>query len=617
MNWTQLFYPFTKGIVRVHAKTALFIPALLAGRCLQAQQRLELTDLSSFRQPSANWTITGDVKADLSANDVFSVSDGTGILVNQLHKTKEPVDLYTNFQHGDLDLELDYMMARGANSGIYLQGRYEVQLLDSWGVIHPRASDNGGIYERWDDSRPQGQQGYEGHAPRQNASRAPGLWQHLKISFQAPRFDAMGKRIQPAKILLIALNGVTIQDNVELSGVTRGAADQAETSSGPLRLQGDHGAVAFRNIVLTDYSRKLPELSAVQYSLVKGKFGKGADLGRLSPFLTGKETLISTGIAGMPQNEFGILYKGSLHVKEAGEYTFRINSAGGSTTLRLNGQPVIESGKGGGRISLGAGDQAFELSYLKYEADAKPGLGITVTAPGMREYALNDPASTPVEDRDDPILIPANENTVLRSFMDLKGSIAPHAVSVGSPAKVHYTYDLDHGMLAQVWRGDFLDATPMWHDRGDGMSIPLGAVQGFGKPVLAMERLATPQSEWSADTAGTGYRPKGYALDKSGRPGFRYIIYGTAVEDVTKVTEDGHGVRREITVKDPVANLYVRLAEANKIEALPNGLYLVDDKSYYIKMEDAGAVSPLIREMNGRKELIIPIQTKLTYSILF
>ena len=56
-------------------------------------------------------------------------------------------DLYTNFTHADLDIELDYMMAKDPNSGIYLQGSYKVQLLDGWGVLNPRSGDNGGIYE--------------------------------------------------------------------------------------------------------------------------------------------------------------------------------------------------------------------------------------------------------------------------------------------------------------------------------------------------------------------------------------------------------------------------------------------------------------------------------------
>jgi len=70
----------------------------------------------------------------------------------------------------------------------------------------------------------------------------------MKISFQAPRFDGQGKKIENARILRIELNGVTIHEDVELSGPTRGAMGNDEVTKGPLRIQGDHGPVAFRNV---------------------------------------------------------------------------------------------------------------------------------------------------------------------------------------------------------------------------------------------------------------------------------------------------------------------------------------------------------------------------------
>ncbi len=601
----------------------MFLSALIEGKMLRAQDKLPLTDLSFFQNPSDSWQIAGEVRADLAEKDLFIVSGGKGLLVNQVGKTRHGADLFTKASYADLDLELDYMMAKGANSGIYLQGRYEVQLLDSWGRIHPTASDNGAIYERWDDSRPDGQQGYDGHAPRQNASRAPGCWQHLKIAFRAPRFDAAGNKILSARILSIGLNGVTIQENLELLGPTRGSVDPKETASGPLRIQGDHGSVAFRNIVLTPFDKPVPALSALQYSLYGGKLDNHSDLAKLKPLSEGKAALIGVAIPGLPKSEFALRFRANLNIKEAGTYIFNLNSNGGSNLLLLNGKPFIKPDSSAGRICLPAGEQALELTYFKTEGYAKPALGLTIQGPGFREYALGDPASAPADDHDDPILVNADQVTVMRSFIDLKGTIVTHAVSVGSPDKVNYTYDLDHGMLVQVWRGDFLDATPMWHDRGNGQSIPRGAVQRFGKPAPAIETLASAQSPWTADTTGSSFRPKGYTLDKSGQPTFHYFIYGSAVEDRMTVAEEGHGLHREIMVKDPVPGTYVRLAEASSIEELSDGLYLLDDKSYYLKWEGTGATDhdnaarPVIREQNGRKELIVPVTARSVYTILF
>ncbi|MHB1178141.1 MAG: 3-keto-disaccharide hydrolase, partial [Daejeonella sp.] len=188
--------------------------ALALGQQVQGQSYTSLTDLSSFKNPGKTWHIAGDVTADLNNPNTLNTSKGTGILVNLPDKKIHGKDLYTNFEHGDADLELDYMMAKGSNSGIYLQGRYELQLEDTWGAKTPTSANNGGIYESWDDSKPAGSKGYRGYAPRQNASRAPGLWQHLKISFQAPRFNNMGQKVENAKMLHVELNGVVIHDNV-------------------------------------------------------------------------------------------------------------------------------------------------------------------------------------------------------------------------------------------------------------------------------------------------------------------------------------------------------------------------------------------------------------------
>lgn len=408
-------------------------------------------------------------------------------MLNLPDKKQKGVDLYSLADYGDIDLELEYLMAAESNSGIYLQGRYEIQLIDTWGATAIRSGSNGGIYERWDDSKPDGKKGYMGYAPRQNASRAPGLWQKLKISFQAPRFDTNGIKIANAVMLKVELNGVLIHDHVELSGPTRGAIAEGEIASGPLRIQGDHGAVAFRNIKISKFENARP-----------------------------------------------------------------------AETVQANPNSV------------------------------------------------------------DPIHIEPTENYILRSFMDLPGSArVVHAVSVGSPEKVHYTYDMDNAAIIQVWRGGFLNATPMWHDRGDGSSRPLGMVQRFGKPIHTLARLENIQSAWISDTTGTGYRPKGYVLDADGRPTFKYITYGITVNDAVTLLEKGQGISRQISLSDNPAGIYFRLAEAANITEVSQGLYLVDDQSYFLRLDESSGSKAQIRDQNGRKELIIPAVKSLSYSILF
>jgi hypothetical protein len=84
-----------------------------------------------------------------------------------------------------------------------------------------------------------------------NACKKPGEWQKLVIDFQAPRFDAAGNKTANAKFVKITLNGQVVQDNVEIAHGTNVSRNAKEHPTGPLYLQGDHGAVAFRNLKVT------------------------------------------------------------------------------------------------------------------------------------------------------------------------------------------------------------------------------------------------------------------------------------------------------------------------------------------------------------------------------
>ncbi len=592
---------------------------------------LPLNDLSAFVSPTPNWRIVGSVRADLAKENLLVTDKGTGILAN-IPLAKAPADpknpykydLFTTLQHGDVDLELDYMMAVKSNSGVYLQGRYEIQLRDSWDIRTPNVHDNGGVYERWDEKRPDGQKGYEGHAARQNASRAPGLWQHMKISFQAPRFNANGQKTENARVLRVELNGVMIQENVELTGPTRGSAFDDEKATGPIRFQGDHGAVAIRNIRYVTFDKPRPELMNLTYAVYKGKFQKEPEYDKTAPESEGATKVVTAAVSRIP-NEFLIRYKGTLRVAEPGEYRFNLGVPGGGGIMRINNQEVIapREWNANGKVTLPKGDMPFELIYAKFVDWAQPNIGLAVAGPGIREFVISEGAGSTGEETD-PIMVEASTNTILRSFMDMPGEKntqgrmlrVTHAISVGSPEQIHYTYDLDKGAIVQVWRGQFLDTTPMWHERGDGSSRPMGMVQRLGAPMLFLSKLASPQTNWIADTTGSGYRPKGYVLDDSDRPTFRYQSYGASVEDKIRVLPEGKGVQREVTITNPASDLYARLISGASISALENGMYLVDGQEY-VKIDDVSGAKPTIRDSNGRQELIVPVKGKVIYSILF
>jgi len=150
------------------------------------------------------------------------------------------VDLYTEQTFGDCTVEIEFMVAKNSNSGVYLMGEYEVQVLDSWGKTGELSQGDVGAI-------------YSAAAPKVNASLEPGKWQKFVIDFEAPRFDADGKKIKDARFLKITLNGKVVQENVDVTkGSTGGGITGQESAKGPLMLQGNHGPVAYRNIIITE-----------------------------------------------------------------------------------------------------------------------------------------------------------------------------------------------------------------------------------------------------------------------------------------------------------------------------------------------------------------------------
>ncbi len=587
-----------------------------------AQQVLPLNDMSAFRPIKENWSIVGGITASINQTNITTTEAGTGILSckHEIGKYGIEKDIVTIMEHGDLDLDLDFMMAKGSNSGIYLQGRYEIQLNDSWGKKNPKFGDSGGIYERWDESKPEGSKGYQGIAPRLNVAKAPGLWQNIKISFQAPRFDATGKKNSDAKILSIILNGVLIHENVELTGPTRGALVDNEVSKGPLRFQGDHGNVAFRNIKYKSFNQKSLTFKDLKFGVYKGNFRTVADIEKIKPETSGNVALLNWNVSNA-ENEFAVKYVGKINVPDAGKYTFTAIH-GGNTQLKINGVDAFKNGwlnSGESRqtmIELPAGDVDFEMYYWKADGWLAPALGLYAESATIRKQALHYANSTLVANPTSPIMLsPATEPVVFRSFMDIregqKGKRVVHAVSVGNKENIHYTYDLDNAALFQIWKGGFLNTTPMWNDRGDGSSKPLGSLTALSDAPL-LNVLSSVTALWSELDAT--FRPRGYELDEAGHPTFKYDYAGLNISDKSIPSEDGKMFKREIMVKGSSANLYARLAVAQNITKLSDGMYIIGENSYYIKVIEG---TPSIRESAGMKELVLPVGEKITYSIIW
>jgi hypothetical protein len=582
-----------------------------------AQQSVSFNDLSFWKATNkSNWQIVGDVSADLTKPDAMTSTLGKGILVN-IPNTENRSNLVSVAEYGDVDVSFDFMMAAHSNSGFYLQGRYEVQLFDSWGVKQPAYSDCGGIYKRR-KFIPQ-EYLYEGHAPRTNACLAPGLWQHLEISFQAPKFDAAGNKTSNAKILVAKLNGVIIHENLELTGPTGGAISETEAPFGPFLIQGDHGAVAFKNMQITNFNGQAIQMSQVNYQVFYGKFNATSDFSSKKPEHTGSADKL-TWEGSRKTNDFGQILDATLTIPTAGKHTFDLQ-IDGKYLVKVNGKellPEAPSGESDHRfasVDLPAGQVPISIVFYKYEGWAEPVLGLWIQGPASRATAFHRLSSVLTVPPANPILMDATTSIVFRSFNDLYENEKHlkrivHAVNVGNPAKLHYTYDLDNGAIAQIWKGDFLDVSPMWDSRGDGSSSPRGAVLALSDtPVLVSANDKALFSDTPSEAAN--FRTLGYDVDDQNLPTFNYRINGNEVEDQIRIQDEKYFLRT-LSIKNVASNQVVRLAIGKSIEKVADDLYSVDDKHYYIR-----ATGATIEQLDGKSVLTVPASTKVQYAIVW
>lgn len=205
----------------------------------------DLTGWKTYGSLPNTWMATRGVRWEPKSapEKLFAFPTGGDRILNG--DTGKTANLFTEKKFGDVELYLEYMVSKGSNSGVYLQGLYEVQVFDSFGKAEVKYADAGGIYHRWIDNK-----GVGGSAPRVNASRRPGEWQSFQIWFRAPRFDAAGRKVENARFLRVLHNGLLVQENVEVEGGTRSHMPIEEAPLNPLMLQGDHGPVAYRNIYI-------------------------------------------------------------------------------------------------------------------------------------------------------------------------------------------------------------------------------------------------------------------------------------------------------------------------------------------------------------------------------
>jgi hypothetical protein len=169
---------------------------------------------------SVGWQVVGDGS--------MVVTPGAGDIITR--QRFEDVFLHAEYRTPALPANVTGQ-DRG-NSGIYLKGMYEVQVLDSFGR-EPEIDGCGAIYEV--------------RAPLSVACYQEELWNTYEIEFRAPRYDEQGNKLSNARMLLVTLNGVVVQEDTEVPGATRAGYAEAPGPAG-IMLQEHGNRVSFRNI---------------------------------------------------------------------------------------------------------------------------------------------------------------------------------------------------------------------------------------------------------------------------------------------------------------------------------------------------------------------------------
>lgn len=152
----------------------------------------------------------------------WSVVDG--VMTNSDHAN----NIVSKEQFKDFKVRAEYKLEKGSNSGIYLRGRYELQVLDDFGK-EPESHRHMAIYSRL--------------APRVNASKPAGEWQTMEATI-------VGNRVT------VVLNGQTVHDNAVIDGITGGALNSHEAEAGPIMIQGDHGKIWVRSVTVTPVKKE-------------------------------------------------------------------------------------------------------------------------------------------------------------------------------------------------------------------------------------------------------------------------------------------------------------------------------------------------------------------------
>ena len=193
--------------------------------------------------------------------------------------------------------------------------------------------------------------------------------------------------------------------------------------------------------------------------------------------------------------------------------------------------------------------------------------------------------------------------------MDHDGKKKTHVISVGNPSGLNYAYDLKQGGLLKVWRGDFLNVTEMWHERGEPqIAAPMGSAISFNDHA-ALAVVSTDKSPLPDSLDNKDLFYKGYVLNDQQCPVYQFQYKNITFDDVLQPSANGQGLSRKVSVTG-INNgqlTYLRIAQGSTIEKVGDNIFAINNQQYFIQLPAGTKIKYEIKESPGKQELVIPL----------
>jgi len=569
-----------------------------------------ISKLTDYEGTSSNWKEASNVNSNYLVKHNLNMREGSGVIFYK-NTTESKENLVSKIKHNMIELKFDFMTSKESSLDVLFMGRYNITLSDSWKISDPTYKDCGGLGK-----------GNNGVAPKKNASKAPGLWQKMRVVFSGPKFNKKGNKIEDAIFEKVFLNGELIHKNISINTLPSKAVYKKEISGkAPLIFKGNKGGVAFKNIEYKTFDRKNLEVKKLTYKLYDGVFKKYSDFEDTKPDDKGKVTGFYSDKVTDKKNSFAIEFKGELDIPIAGDYLFHLKSIENSR-LFIDGKEVVDISTRNfyevqtkvKKIKLSAGRKEIKVLCRKGKRGQHK-LYVLLEGPELKRGSLNSYPSDHIGKNNRPILIKAEDEVVIqRGFVKNRGETETKTIAVGHPNNINYVINYATISLVQFWNGEFADVTDMWHGRGKAqLLVPIVSPEqnevDYSIKILADKN----KTAWKkGDTKQIKF--EGYRLNKEKEPTFMYKQGQMSVEDHFTSNKETNTLDRKLVVNNIHKNAYFRAAKGKFIDKVSEDTYSINGR-YFIKV--SGASKPFIRNIKNNDELLIPVINTIKYSLIW